>query len=571
MSVTARSTLLTAAKLLAGGLLLAVTFGPNLTAHVKLAVNPTVFNDDVRQQIYPLFRFTESTIARDVSDDYQIALMPLGFRLLYRSLAPVVDPEPLSKILPYALLVAMLFALAIAAKHLGGTIAAFMSLALALQTSAFLDRIVGGMPRSFAFVFVAWGLCALISGRARVLAVLVVVAQAFYSVAAALLGLMLGALLFLVPQADRGDTAGWTWRRRLALLIFVGAAMGTLAAPVSIAMGRWGRLLGPGDAMRYPEIGPGGRFERPDMIALNRISFPDFRVETRRQVDLTLQGNSRSTPLIPPLRNAVRGRETIVTNVLLVTLGIGLVALASQGGATRRALVLPLAGIAGYVFATVLSPYLLVPQRYIAYTLPLAIVVFLPAGAAALAGAIGSRFASWPRAAGALIAAAASLALLGGRGDPAAGYVLAVNPDIKVYDFMRSLPNDALIAGWPAGVIENVPYVSRRRAFLTRENHMVFHEGYVLEMRRRMNAVVAALFSSDASRLLELRDTFHVTHLIVEAEYFSQPPQYFIPFDVDVARVWQEGRERGFAVEEASANAVVFNEGHITVLDLSKL
>ncbi len=262
----------------------------------------------------------------------------------------------------------------------------------------------------------------------------------------------------------------------------------------------------------------------------------------------------------------------MITSVLLIILGLGLVPLGRQDGAARRALVLPFAGVTGYVLATVFSPYLLVPQRYLAYTLPLFIVVFLPASGAALAGSLLSApSAPWIRVVGVLLTAGASLVLLGGRGDPAVGYAIVVKSESKIYDFVRSLPKEALIAGWPAGVIDNVPYVCRRRAFITRENHLVFHEGYVLEMRRRMHALVAALFSDDARALLELRDTFGVTHVIVEAEYFSEPPRYFAPFDIEVARVWQTGHGRGFAAETAVATAAVFSDGTLTVVDLSKL
>lgn len=305
------------------------------------------------------------------------------------------------------------------------------------------------------------------------------------------------------------------------------------------------------------------------MIVLDRVPFPDFFVAARRQAAATLESNS--TPLIPRVRNAFRGRETMVTNVLLIIFGLGLVPLAKQGGAARRSLALPFAGLTGYVLATVFTPYLYVPQRYIAYTLPLFIVVLLPASGAALAGVLWpARRAPWTRVVGVLLTAGASLVLLGGRGDPSAGYSVVLNPETKMYEFVRSLPKDALIAGWPGGVIDNVPYVCRRRAFMTRENHLTFQKGYVLEMRRRIHALMIALFSDDARGLLELRDTFDVTHLIVEAEYLSKPPPYFVPFDIEVGGIWQEGHLRGFAVETALAKAAVFSEGTLTVLDLSK-
>ena len=106
---------------------------------------------------------------------------------------------------------------------------------------------------------------------------------------------------------------------------------------------------------------------------------------------------------------------------------------------------------------------------------------------------------------------------------------------------------------------------------MTRENHMAFHERYVLEMRRRMRALMAGLFGSDRQGLVELRDTFGVTHLIVNAEYFSKRPSYFAPFDAEVKRIWQKGMERGFWVQGVLAKATVFSEGKLSVLDLSRI
>jgi hypothetical protein len=199
-------------------------------------------------------------------------------------------------------------------------------------------------------------------------------------------------------------------------------------------------------------------------------------------------------------------------------------------------------------------------------------VALLPASGAALAqGLSPTRWAIRTRAIGAVIAGGAVLVLVGGRGDPLVGYTRTLDAKTTIYEFVRGLPKDVLVAGWPGGVIQNVPYVSRRRAFITHETHQPTHEGYTLEMRRRMGALIDALFSDDQQGLMTLRDAFGVTHLIVDADNFLKPPSYFAPFDAEVKRTWQRGKERGFAVEGDVAKAAVFTEGNLVVLDLSRL
>jgi hypothetical protein len=491
--------------------------------------------------------------------------MPLGFKLLYRTLAPAVDPETVSKVLPYILFLIMSLGVGMAAYRLGGPVVAFVALALVLQTPQFLMQMVGGLPRAFAFALISLGFWALVAGRVRALAALAVVAPAVYAVAAAVLGLMLGALLFIVPRADRGEAKGWSWQRRLAVLVLVGALMSTLVVPITLATRPWGRLLGPQDATVYPEAGPGGR-HKDDWMPL-----PYLFVEARDQVERTLLGGG--TPLVPAVRSLVKGREALVMDMLLLLLVLGLIPLARGEGAVRRALALPLAGVVGYVLARGLPPFLYVPQRYMQYTVPLFMVALLPASGAALAqGLSPTRWAIRTRAIGAVLAAGAALMLVGGRGDPLTGYYTKVfHANTRIYEFVRGLPKDVLVAGWPGGVIQNVPYVSRRRAFITHETHQPTHEGYTLEMRHRMGAVIDALFSDDQQGLTKLRDIFGVTHLIVDVDNFSKPPSYFAPFDTEVKRTWERGSERGFAVESVLAKATVFCEGKLMVLDLSRL
>ncbi len=553
-------------------LVFAFVFGPSLVGHMRNAMDPLVFNDDVRQQIFPFFKYIDGgPTSKDVAGDYQLDLMPVGFKLLYRTLMPVIDPEPLSKALPYACLLAMLIGLGMAGWRLGGPLVACATLALALQTPVFLERIMGGMPRGFAFPLIALGLWALTAGKARALAVLVVIGQAFYFVTAAVLCLMLGALLFLVPRSDRGEASEWSVRRRVSVIALVCALSGALAVPVELVMRPWGRLLGPGQAGDYPEAGPGGRYDPADMAPLDRRpSVHAVFTEIRQQAGRALRGGG--PPLIASVRNAARGQEVVIADALLVLVALGLVPLAMRHPGARRGLALGFAGIGGFVLAQVFSPFLYVPQRYLVYTLPLFIVAFLPASGAAIAQAVSPRrWAPGARAAGATLATGVALLCLGGRGDPTTGYTVTLDPAVHIYEFLGGLPKDALVAGWPGGPIDNVPYVSRRRAFVTRENHLAFHERYVVEMRLRMRSLIRAYYDTDAQGLKDLRERFGVTHLIVDAKDLSMPPTYFAPFDRDVTRLWQEARGRPFASQAAIGKATVFHEGTLTVLDLSKL
>jgi hypothetical protein len=531
--------------------------------HVRYAATRLMFNDDARQWIFPLFRYTgEGALRGDVIGDYYLSVMPVGYWLLYRGLAPLVDPATLSKILPYPLLLVALLGVVMAARHLGGAPVVLMALALALQAPEPFARMTGGLPRSFAFPLLSLGLWALVAGRARMLAALVVVAQAFYPVAAVILGLSLATLLFLVPRADRGDASGWSRRQRIMALALVAMLATAVFIPVSLATAPWGRMLGPADAAGYPEIGPGGRFGPED-----RAPFRALPTQARLTLATTLSG--AGPPLLPTVAPA--GRVDLVVTTLAVLLALGAISLAVRSQGARRSLALALGSSVGYLAARAMAPHLSTPQRYVAYSLPLLVMVGLPAGAAALARLAFRRQPRRGAAVGAVAAVGIVLLLLGRRGDPASGYTVAIAADTRLYDFLRTLPREALIAGWPDGAINNVAYVSRRRAFVTLETHQPIHQAFALEMRRRMRILIPALLGDDATALRQLRGTFGVTHLIVDVRHFSRPPQYFAPFDADVTRTWLRGHQRGFAAEAILDRAAVFREGPIAVLELSRL
>ena len=551
-------------------LLLAVAYAPSLIEHAKAGFDLLTFNDDARQQIFPFFRYqSNGPVGPDLAGDYQLALMPVGYRALFRFGTAVADPDTLSTVLPYVLFGTMLVAVGMTARALGGGAAACLSLALSLQSTTFLARMAGALPRSFAFTLLALGFWALAVGRVRLLAVMVVVASAVYPVAAMTLGLALSGLLFLVPQPDRGEAVRWSARKRLATLAAVTALSAIPMALVARESTPWGRWLGPGDTIAYPEVGPSGRYAEPDMIPQNRNPLTRLIPELRRHSEATFISD---VPWEPRLRALVGPHTPLLAWLLAILTLAGTVTAARRNAAIRRALMLPLAGLFGYILGTLAAPYLHLPQRYLAYTIPICLIVLLPVASGALAQGLTGTDARKRRARiiGMAMAVVVGVLILGGTVDPFVGYPVRVDPGVRTYDFIRSLPRTALIAGWPRGALDNVPYLARRRVLINQENHQVFHEEYTLEARRRAKAVFAALFSPDLADLRYLRDSMGVTHLIVDTLMYAGPPQYFAPLGADARVTWSRGHDAGFAVRSVLGRAAVFRENSLVILDLSR-
>jgi hypothetical protein len=164
------------------------------------------------------------------------------------------------------------------------------------------------------------------------------------------------------------------------------------------------------------------------------------------------------------------------------------------------------------------------------------------------------------------------LLFVGRRGSRVAGLDLRIDHETKVYTFLETLPKDALIAGWPEGIMDNVPYLAKRQAFITRELHQPFNIGFANELRTRMKAFLEAYTASDEEPVRLLRLRFGVTHVLIDRRHFAgHLPRYFAPFDEWASAAFDSGREKGYYLPRAAGSLSVFEEGPIAILDLARM
>jgi hypothetical protein len=376
-----------------------------------------------------------------------------------------------------------------------------------------------------------------------------------------------------MPAGDRGTAAGWPLRRRVALLAATMALTAVVVLPTMLSCRQYGRLLSADDVAAYPEYGPAGRYgpaDRPPFAGLpTGLSVQSFQA---------LVGSG--TPFVPPLRawGLPHPADPRFVSRILPTLGVmlavvclGFVPAVLRDAGARRVLALLLAASLGYVASRFLAPHLYLPQRYLAYPLPILVTVMLAVAVATIAPMLWRRETPrWGGAAAGLALCALGLGLVGGRVEPEVG--LLPHAPYRLYEFVRSLPPDALIAGWPSGLVNDMPYLSHRRALVTFETHQAFHLGFAEEMRRRVRALIDAYFATTGAALARLRDDFGVTHLLVDTTHYGDtPPPYFAPFDDWTRAAHAKARTDGAEVVRQLGAAGVFSEDRYVLLDLRRL
>ena len=548
---------------------LVLIFGPALLAHVQRAADPSIFNDDARAWIYPFYRYSESALfPRDYSGDYHLAILPWGYHGLYMMASYLGVATELSKILPYLGLLTTVICLAMAAHAFGGKAAAWVAAALCLGSSIYLERMSGGLPRSFAFPLLAAASLMLIYGCYHTLGVLVLLGAAFYPAAAVPIGIALALVLLALPPSSRGGVAAsWSFKRCLIFVAAVGATAVLVLLPSELSSRRFGSVIRPSQIDEFPEAGPGGRYDSED-----RPPFPGFFAIAPSVAAQTIVGEG--DPWFWRARAWVatgQRRKWVLSAIMIFTLG-GWFCLAWKQPNSRRLLMLGVAAIIGHAIAIATAPFFYLPQRYVAYPVPILTTVMVATGAAGYLTILRSRVRGRHALPFAIaLAAAPMFACLGGRGSPVAGLNVDLRQSRGFYAELAALPKDAMIAGWPIGVVDNIPYVAHRQVLVNLECHQAFHVEYVLEMRRRTEAIIAAYFANSVEPLEALRDKYQVTHLLIDLEHFrGETPEYFKPFDESIKRATAQ-RQGGYEVLRQAEHGIRMHDGHHVLIELGRL
>lgn len=565
-----RRKLLQLAACIAAASLLLVMYGPTLLAHMRNSADPNIANDDALQQVFPFFRYSDSRLFHgDYIGDYYLANLPLGYRLIYTAAALVNGAIALSKVLPYLLFTAVLVAVGLSARRVAGGVAVFFVLALCLGNENYMHRMGGGLPRAFAFAFMAWALYALVSGRVKLLAGLVPLAAAFYPASTPPIGLALFVLLVLVPREHRGEAQAWSLKRRFAVLAIAASAAALLLVPPVLSAARFGAVITPADTEEYPEVGPGGRYNRRD-----RAPFPGFFESIGEVAADGIKGTG--APWSQAARDFLNtpspriSRAQVLNEVLCLLTLLGWWRLLQSQSAARRVVALVIGVFIGHVLARAAAPYLYLPQRYLIFPIPLLSAFFVATGVTTLVQAIKWKSPWFGRTAAAAVALTV-LAFIGGRGNPLQGLKGNPGPSHPLVRAVAELPPDAMIAGFPRRMIDYIPYGAQRRVLLGWETHQAFHRGYADEMRRRMRAIIDVYFATDEQPLLRLKREFGVSHLVVHRNDLRGHLKYFRPFNADIQAAKERAKGKSLVLAGLVNRAAILRSDGFTLVDLSRL
>lgn len=520
-------------------------------AHRETLVRPYVVNNDSCQHVYWMQQWRHPQLfAGDLLTVYAREYQPWGWRALYRAVSPVVDPLALSRWLPLLLFAGCCGLVYRWASTVSGRYGGVLAAALFAASPLFLQKMAGGHPRAFAVPILLLTLVLLQDRRRRALGLVLAVASLLYPMAF-LLAAATAGLAFLTETRGRPRREAWrAWAPVLAGIL-VGGAL--LVAQYGVARDP---RIGPtvsGEAMRVaPEFYAGGRqahLPTPGPLAVLeeslRRALPDVRT------------------LLPGEHRGRMPRLEVAALLLLVALALGL--------ALRRRWPLPnalgpllVAAYALYAAAELLLFRLFLPRRYVMYALPLLAVVLLAILGTRLTAALA------PPARRALRGALLVLVLLLAPGIDGAG-LDDYSANAELYAFLRTLPEDALIAPHPY-VGDGIPLFTGRTVLLSYELSNPYFVTYWQTMSGRLDDFFDAYYAEDPTAVTAFCHAYDVDYLVVDRHYLerevidSRRGAYFEPFSDRIRELAR--KHPSFALDSPPAEARVFtsSDGRTEVL-----
>jgi hypothetical protein len=551
-----------------------VVYGPGLVNDAKYVLRPDVMCDDVRIVIYHFFHWSDSALfANDELGKYHSDGTGDLFRVIFFLVAKIGNPFQFTKLSPYFLYLITVVGIGASAYRLGGKIATFVAVTLCLGSWVFLARTAGFLPRAFAFPIIAWMLVALVYGRIRLLAFLTVLGTGLYPVLTVIGGLCLSVWLFVMSAKDRGEAEQWSLRRRSFWFTGTVALCVVVILPFQIRMHSYGAAITPDMVEQFPEAGLGGRQDsatRPPFASLAKSWMSTVKTT------MSKQGEPLSSTVQKKLLENTMPRDHWMKWLLFASV-LGCVLLTkTHRSQVYRLSILVFAVAIGYVLSNAVTPRLIVPPRYTLYGVPLLTILVIsvaPMGLWSEKWRVNSRLAAFLRLIFLCSYATFVLVIFAGSHVAHAGVRSYVKEkDREIFKAIGRLPKEALIAGWPEGMMETMPIVSLRSPFLTRELHVPYHTKMTLMMRNRMNALIAAYYATDEQPLIRLRDEFKVTHLVAERSRFDTKSTYFRPFASRISRAFERGNNAGFYVKKLCFTpATIYDQGDYFLIDLSRL
>lgn len=508
-------------------------------------VNPYVVNDDVRQQLFWMQRWTNPQLyPPDLLSDYSRCYVPWGVQGLYRFGALFVDPLYFSKLVAVALMASLGGLVFLVARRVGGKHVAWLTMAAFWLMPAFIENISGGLARAFAAPLLALFLYAQIS-HSRPLAIFAILSQALFI--PYVLPICLGASIMHY----------FAWKIRILQsppvlhspsdAFFAGGAMGlVLLWQANMAMKGFGPLPWGAQIAGRPEFGEAGRFA---ILPVSSVLWELFGRPWRG--------------LVPFLEGGI-AVGVLCTFLLLPLMAIGASRLewrAARGNLLAPGFLLA-SSLVLYFAANILLLKLFIPSRYLEYTTNVLYCFGVPLLLSPVLLPLFRRCSKLV----VMFFLTAALFVGAIRQHGRELYDYSMWKDL--YEFVQDTPQDSLFAGYPE-LMDNVLTFGHRNVYVSFELAHPWSTGYWAMLRPRFDRLLRAYYGSSPEEIKIFCEQEGISFLVVDRRHFEQKfmqsNPLFEPFR-SLIKLRLDDR-KPYALLSDAFHAVIFDE-NIRIIDM---
>lgn len=528
-----------------------------------------VINGDVPQHIYWMQQFNDPELYQnDLLTHFAKSLQPWGAVVIYRVLAPIIDPLLLSKVLPIFLSAASAVYLFKLLALIAGGFAGMVGASLFLVMPVFAGVMAGGTPRAYSFLVLASFLYYLIKHDYRKLVVVIVLQPLLYPSMFFLCGVTF-FLTFLRPSSR--DLSPKMVEKLTCFVLSMILGVGILGTKyLLLEDASLGKMVTSTQVETWPELSIDGRYS-----IIPTGSLAQALVTQTRGIFMSFISVSPIYIAARELKPASLAHGRINTLIWIAIPGLLLIVLLfTFWGKSKSGFVLPtelmlllLASLIMFELAELLFLRLWLPSRYVQYSLPLLCV-------AVVSLAIG-RLIARIRATGVRLAIqTAVIAVLLLHFNINQGVALDNQSDKhELFNSLAAVSKDALIAAHPM-LADYIPTFSKRKVFLNHEMSQPFKDRYWFVLRARTFEFFDAYYAEDISKVAQFCRKHKIDYLVVDrrhftAEFLSAKRLYFEPFNSYLKNLTRQ-RSR-YALSTYSGERKEVLGGNVYIIDVRAL
>lgn len=495
--------------------------------------NPYVVGDDARSVLVGVLRFSDPNLFPNYFlADYAEHFVNPGVRFLYFLSSGFVDPIAFSKIISFFILVtSTIFLFKLIHEITSSMVSSTLASLFFASISTFKISIVGGFPRSFTLLLTILFLYFLI--KRYWIKVFAVLASAILIHPISFL-VCYGTFVLSSFSFKKGSISIDKDRKRTISLIVSLAFATLILVPQNILnnSSNIGKTMGPAIAKTeaaYYEGGRPGNVSLPTQNVLQASYHQLIGPFTLNSKAKTLDGSGFSK------------EKSIVTRLLF-----GLTLLWLYIAIKKGLKIVPkeitcylLSGLICYSLADIFFIKLYFPDRYIAnFGLISLIIVFSSLNFLLQSLDLFLVKKIWFT----LIVFFASLGIF-----LASDFTSSIGMNNYFYDkpileYISKLPNDTVVAAFPAGTADSIPLLARRKSFIFQELSNPLYDQHWKWVKGKTMELFHAYYSDDLKEVEHFMESNGINYFLVDSRHFkkdflSRDKIYFNPFSEQILEI----------------------------------